>query len=163
MVSIWWKWQPFNSIIRLTHWKRPSSSSSQLLSPWPGRNQTPYISTDICFFASPFFLEGKKNVTALLTHHSSLLNIYFLSKAWTTGLMIKGRSKATLPILQLSTPPSNRRGPFTHRRYRVKDRKQRQWKILQIPQIPQAPGKPANKPMHLAQAHRQTPCFAQRL
>lgn len=73
-----------------------------------------------------FFLPSRKNnVTTLLTHHSSLLKIYFLSKAWSTGLMIKGRSKTTLPILQLSTPPSNRRGPLTHRRYHVKDKKHR--------------------------------------
>lgn len=68
--------------------------------------------------ACSLFREG--NATALLTHHSSLFKIYFICRTWSTGLKIKGRSKAALPVLQLATPPSNRRGSLKHRRYCVK-------------------------------------------
>lgn len=68
--------------------------------------------------ACSLFREG--NAPALLTHHSSLLKIYFIWRAWSTGLKIKERSKAALPVLQLATPPYHRRGPLKHRGYCVK-------------------------------------------
>lgn len=51
-------------------------------------------------------LFGEGNATALLTHHSSLLKICLTHRDRSTGLKIKGRSKAALPVLQLLHPPT---------------------------------------------------------
>lgn len=79
-------------------WKKSSTPTFQAL----------FASLPAC----SLFREG--NATALLTHCTSLLKICFICRAWSTGLEIRGRSKATVPLLQLqlSPPPSSRRGPL---------------------------------------------------
>lgn len=80
--------------------------------PFSGTRKKSSTPTFQAMFASlpacSLFREG--NATALLTHCTSLLQIYFICRAWSTGLEIRGRSKGTVPVLQLAPPPSIRRG-----------------------------------------------------
>lgn len=108
-----WKWQSLDSA-KLSACSERCPAAELSTAPFSGTRKKSSTPTFQAMFASlpacSLFREG--NATALLTHCTSLLKIYFICRAWSTGLEIRGRSKATVPVLQLCSSTLQQERPL---------------------------------------------------